>query len=171
MAEEEREELEEERPKRALPKIPIKLLFIVAGIVGGLVLIIIVASMVARSVRVSPVEFGPGAREEKEAPPILATWSAGMEFIARLADEEPRLVKTGDFRLAYDPKYKGLAAELDKRQFQIRDIINNVLITKTSRDLSSEEGKEEMEREIINRINALLRSGKIEDIYVQIIVQ
>jgi flagellar basal body-associated protein FliL len=95
-----------------------------------------------------------------------------MEFVARLADEdEAHLVKTGDFRLAYDRKYKGLAAELSERQFQISDIINDVLISKTSKDLSSQEGKEEMKREIINRINRLLKSGQIEDIYVQIIVQ
>lgn len=166
---------EEEKPKKKLPKLPIKLLAIIAGSVAGLVLVVIVASVVARSVKHPVVEFGPEAPEGKrEVSAALVTWLAGTPegFLARLADkEETHLVKTGEFRLAYDPKYKQLPAELFERQFQISDLINTVLITKTSEDLSSEEGKNELKREIINRINKLLIKGQIEDIYVQIMVQ
>ncbi|HAV43418.1 TPA: hypothetical protein DCX15_05325 [bacterium] len=173
MVEEERIEAEEEKPKKAVPNLPIKLLMNIAIGIAGLLLVVIIASYVAKTVKTPEITFGPEAPEEKRTPPsALITWLAGPEFIAKLADEEEaHLVKTGEFRLAYNPKYKRLASELVERQFQISDIINTVLISQTSKDLSTEEGKERFKREVMSRINSLLTHGQIEDIYVQVIVQ
>lgn len=170
MAEEER--VEEEKPKKGIPKLPVKLLLNIAYIVGGLVIVVIVASIVAKAVKQPQIEFGPKPVEGKKPHPVLATYLVKEEFIAKLADEEEiHLVKTGEFRLAYDSKNKSLAGELEERQFEIRDLINTILMTKTSKDLSSEEGKEGFKREVIDRVNSLLESGQIEDVYVELIIQ
>ncbi|MBU0569040.1 flagellar basal body-associated FliL family protein [bacterium] len=73
--------------------------------------------------------------------------------------------------LAHDPKYKKLPMELLSREIQIENIFQGVLINKTPFDLSSEEGKNELVRELVNRVNEILREGQIETIYMEMIVQ
>jgi flagellar basal body-associated protein FliL len=172
MAEEEREEGEEKAKAKGLPKI---LIFIALGIVV-LIISIVVSYMVAKTVKAPKIEFGVERVEEKPPPPEpLEIGNIGEEeIIARLADQdEPHLVKVYEIYLAFDKKMKALALELNDpaRKFQIRDIFNTVLMTKKSTDLITEEGRNQLKRELIKKINAILVDGQIKDIYMQIVVQ
>ncbi|MEW5766756.1 MAG: flagellar basal body-associated FliL family protein [bacterium] len=77
-----------------------------------------------------------------------------------------------DVRLLGDKaKYPTLDMELFNRKFQLRDIFHNVLITKTEKELGSKVGKEAFKEEMVEKINAILQDGQIDDIYVQLIVE
>lgn len=169
MAEEEKEEV---KKKKGLP--PGILKFVALGI-GGLFLIIAagaVAFLVAKSVKPPKLEFHP----EKEEVAIVKEYhhyDIGEEepFITHLADpDEPHLIKA-KLILAHDPRYKRLPMELAKKKFQIRDIINTTLISKTSKELSTVEGKKALEAELITKINQILTTGKIERIFMEYVVQ
>lgn len=173
MAEEEKEEGEEKAKKsKGIPKI---LIFVAGGVVV-LILAIVVSYMVAKSVKAPKIEFGVEREEERLPPPEpLEIGNIGEEeIIARLADEEePHLVKVSEIYLAYDKKLKALGIELNDpaRKFQIRDIFNTVLMSRKSTDLITEEGRNELKRELIKKINSILINGEIKDIYMQIVVQ
>jgi len=176
MAEEERaEEAEaEEEKKEAKPKGGlIKILMIAIGAIVLILIVIVVASIVAkRQAKPPELEFEPETVEKEELPPKpLHSYSIG-KYLAKLADpEEAHYVKLTDVTLWYDAeKYDLLAAELGERQSQIQDIINTILIGKTT-EVNSREGKKALKEEIKKAINDILREGKIEEIYFQIIVQ
>lgn len=59
------------------------------------------------------------------------------------------------------------AAEVSKRIPQIRDLIINVLASKTKEKILEKEGKDQVRSEIINNINQLMTTGKIQNIYFQ----
>ncbi|MDI6785950.1 MAG: flagellar basal body-associated FliL family protein [bacterium] len=173
MAEEEKEEGEEKAKKsKGMPKM---LIFVAGGIVV-LIIAVVISYMVAKSVKAPKIEFGVERAEEKPPPPKpLEIGNIGEEeIIARLADEEePHLAKVSEIYLAFDKKATKLGLELNNpaRKFQIRDIFNAVLMSQKSADLITEEGRNELKRELINKINAILLDGQIKDIYMQIIVQ
>lgn len=173
MAEEEKEEGEEKaKGAKGIPK----MLIFVAGGVAILIIAIVVSYMVAKSVKAPKMEFGVERIEERPLPPEpLEIGNVGEEeIIARLADEdEPHLVKVSEIYLAYDKKLKALGMEINDpaRKFQIRDIFNTVLMSHKSTDLTTEEGRNELKRELVKKINDILIKGQIKDIYMQIIVQ
>jgi flagellar basal body-associated protein FliL len=176
MAEEERaeeaaeaEEAEEAKPKGGL----VKILMIVIGAIVLILIVVIVAAIVAKKQAKPPeLEFEPEVVHEEELPPKPLHIYAIGKYIARLADpEEAHYVKLTDVTLLYDAdKYKFLAAELGEREYQIKDIINTILIGQTM-EVGTVEGKKALKEEIKKAINDILREGKIEDINFQIIVQ
>lgn len=183
MAEEEREEREEKeeaegegKKKKRLHPIVKKILLIAIGVVVIGIIAAVVASLVAKGTK--PVEITQELEKkvEKEPPqPPLAIWllTQGEEKImARLADpDEPHVCQLAKVHLAHDPKYKSLQMELFNRQVQIEDIFQGALMSKTSGELSSEEGKQEFVKELVERVNAILSKGQIQTIYMEVIVQ
>ena len=84
-------------------------------------------------------------------------------FIANLADKDAdRYIKVTIVMEVQDEKVK---EEATKRMPQIKDSINTLLFTKTSEDLKSSEGIEKLKEEIIRRINAILPTGGVKDVY------
>lgn len=170
MAEEEKEEVKKKKG------IPPALLKAAAFGIGGFVLIVgaaAVAFIVAKSVKPPKLEFHPEREREITVVKEYRHYDIGEEepFIAHLADlDEPHLIKA-KIILAHDPRYKRLPMEIAKKKFQIRDIINTALISKTSRELATVEGKKALERELITKINRVLTTGKIERIFMEYVVQ
>ncbi|WP_010292387.1 flagellar basal body-associated FliL family protein [Clostridium senegalense] len=93
------------------------------------------------------------------------------EFLVNLADEgKPRYLKI-KISLGYDEKNKDLLPEIEKKKSAIRDSITNTLRTKKTTDLSPE-GEEQLKDELITRINELLSTGQLYNVYFsEILVQ
>lgn len=75
--------------------------------------------------------------------------------------EDKRYVQVHIF-LGYDNKK--LTAELTERDPIIRDIVNDVVSTKKSTDFT-EKGKEDLKKQILDKVNPVLSKGKISDVY------
>ena len=57
--------------------------------------------------------------------------------------------------------------ELEKRLPQIKNQINNVLSSKTIDQVRTNEDKERLRREILNRVNGMLITGRISNVYFE----
>ncbi len=60
-----------------------------------------------------------------------------------------------------------IQAELEKRLPQIKNQVNNVLSSKTIEQVQTNEDKEKLRREIQNRINGMLITGRISNVYFE----
>ncbi len=114
-------------------------------------------------------------KEIKLIPPEEALNSSKMgDFLVRLIDPDaPRYLKVKDLCIAYNGKrYKYIAAEIGERKVQIKDLINYILIKKSS-DVATYNGKMALKGELISEINKILnpKKGKISDIYMEILIQ
>ena len=58
-----------------------------------------------------------------------------------------------------------LEAEIEKRKPQLRDIILTVLSSKTYAEVSTAQGKLALKQEILRRVNLVLTSGTLENVY------
>ena len=93
------------------------------------------------------------------------------DFRTNLADEG-RLVMVKLF-LAYgttEPQYRRyfeevVASEIGSRETEIRDMITTILSSKTATEMESYQGRIELKKELVSRINSILSNGKIEDVY------
>lgn len=85
------------------------------------------------------------------------------EFTQNLADEDmTRYIKTKIY-VGFDESTK-IQAELVENIVPIRDSVITVLMSKKAEELDVF-GVEQLKRELIIRINAHLKSGKIKDVY------
>ena len=92
------------------------------------------------------------------------------DFLVNLADEDTRKFLKVKIFIGYE-KNKKLAGELELKKPIIRDAINSVLRSKLAKDFSSK-GTEDIKKELLNRINPLLKEGKPINIYFyEIIIQ
>ncbi|MCL6588486.1 MAG: flagellar basal body-associated FliL family protein [Firmicutes bacterium] len=57
--------------------------------------------------------------------------------------------------------------EMEKRVPQFRDLVVSVIGSKTIEKLQEEKGKEELKREILDKLNGVVGMGKIKNIYFQ----
>jgi len=84
-------------------------------------------------------------------------------FIVNLQDRDAdRYLKITVVLEVQDEKIK---AELEKRLPQINDSITTLLFTKSSSELKTAEGIEQLKEEIIKRINAILPIGGVKNVY------
>lgn len=93
------------------------------------------------------------------------------EFLVNLADEgKPRYLKI-KISLGYDEKNEELLPEIEKKKSAIRDVITNTLRTKKTTELAPE-GEKQLKDELITKINELLSTGQLYNIYFsEILVQ
>jgi flagellar FliL protein len=110
------------------------------------------------------------------APPTVGTTVTPLgeyeleQFRVNLADRDVTAYLQADIVLVYDVKLKKnakLEEELKTKQNEIRDIVNLILNSKTSQELINVEGKETLKREIVDKINRILTSGRIEKAYLK----
>lgn len=84
-------------------------------------------------------------------------------FIVNLQDKDAdRYLKVTIVLDVQDDKIK---AELQKRLPQIKDAITTLLFTKSSKELRTPEGIEELKEEILKRVNAILPIGGVKNVY------
>jgi flagellar basal body-associated protein FliL len=93
------------------------------------------------------------------------------EFLAKLvSEEEPVYVRIESLALAYKVDYKFLPKELEERNLQMRDMVNDILIASTP-EIGLLEGKKAFKEKLLYEFNQILRDGQIEEIYCELILQ
>ena len=114
--------------------------------------------------------FAKKSEEEEEAPkPTVSPEAVGVmyklepAFIVNLAD--PELTMYARVSLTLEVSSPEVITEVQKREPIIRDAIIEILSNKTSRELRSPEGREQLKLEIIKRINTVLVQGGIRNVY------
>ncbi|NUN69056.1 MAG: flagellar basal body-associated FliL family protein [Bacteroidetes bacterium] len=58
-----------------------------------------------------------------------------------------------------------IKAELEQKEIQTRDILNSVLTSKGLEELTIPQFKETLRKEILEKVNANLRTGKVRNVY------
>lgn len=58
-----------------------------------------------------------------------------------------------------------IKAELEQKEIQTRDILNTVLTSKGLEELTIPQFKETLRKEILEKVNANLRTGKVRNVY------
>lgn len=103
-------------------------------------------------------------KQAQEMGPVM---SLGNDILVNIRSEEgmEHFLKT-NIVLELDNDEK-TSAEVSKRIPQIRDLIINVLASKTKEKIIEKEGKDQVRSEIINSINQLMTTGKVRNIYFQ----
>ncbi len=98
----------------------------------------------------------------KEIPEF--TYSFEKEFLVNLSDTDSKRYLKATISLGYTSKK--LTAELEEVTTVtiVRDSINSVLRSKKAADFT-DHGTEDLKKEIITRINPLLKKGKVSEIY------
>ncbi|UCD58564.1 MAG: flagellar basal body-associated FliL family protein [Candidatus Hydrogenedentota bacterium] len=69
--------------------------------------------------------------------------------------------------ISLETQDRELLKEIEKRVPQIKNQINNVLSSKTMVQLQTTDARERLRREIQNRVNGLLMSGHISNVYFE----
>jgi flagellar FliL protein len=84
-----------------------------------------------------------------------ATMAAPIEVTVNISGEDGRYLKCG-VQLEYDPSFLQLGAELDLRKARIKDIILDIMSSKQSSELMTNDGKRAIREQIVAEINAIL---------------
>ncbi len=113
-------------------------------------------------------------KEKKEAPPVAPQKIGIMydlgSFLVNLADKNANTYAKVSITL--ELSNQKVQEEVVKRLPIIKDAVINLLSSKTYDQIKTPEGKEELRLELIKRINAILVTGGVQDIYfTQFIVQ
>lgn len=97
-----------------------------------------------------------------ERPPEILT-TAPIDFVVNLADNSPRRYLKASVQLGFTQKK--LRGELERKSAEIRDAIIEVFRSRTSADIGTVEGTNEVRRELLEKINERLVSGEVVKIY------
>jgi flagellar FliL protein len=68
-------------------------------------------------------------------------------------------------KIAFELDSPDLQQEIDKKVPAIRDIIINILSSKTVEEIQTVKGKEKLKEEIKNKVNEILTTGEIRHVY------
>lgn len=91
-------------------------------------------------------------------------FEAIKEKLINLADTDSKRYAKLSLTIAYDSKNKKIAAELEEKVDAIEDAIINTIRNKKAADFQGK-GAEDLKKEILTRVNALLETGKATNIY------
>lgn len=83
------------------------------------------------------------------------------EYSTNLADK--RYVKLS---LKIQTDSKDAAEELTKRDFQVKDILLEVLSEMTSKDLEGKKGKELLTNTLKAKLNGVMQEGEVQEVYI-----
>jgi flagellar FliL protein len=160
------EETPQEKPKRGK-------IFIILGAVLILVIVGDVAFRVIsyfRTPQQHPAEANTGAKPghdaeaKKKKPEVKSTLSLDS-FLVNLADkEEVRFVKA-QFQLGMAESNEEMAKD-PVILAATRDTIISLLSSKTSEQIMTPQGKDQLREEIRNRVNAILPKGKVSEVFI-----
>ncbi len=108
----------------------------------------------------------PPAGKEAQASQTAPKHGADMPlepFLVNLADRETRRYLKLKVELEVDSE--GTAKELEKSMPRIRDALILLLSSKTYLDLSTSEGKQQLKKEIKQKITAIPGGNKVSDVF------
>lgn len=155
MAREKKEETEEQKEKEAPKKTNWKLIIFVS---------IIVAVIAAGGVGGYFIFFKTGASKTAvvQQPTVVATWPMDA-FIVNISDgSSDRYLK---LVLQLEVSDATVIPELDQIKPKLRDIILDLLTSKTYKELMDLPGKQRLREDIAGRINNILTKGKVTKVY------
>ena len=69
--------------------------------------------------------------------------------------------------IALEMYEEGIEQELEKRLPQIKNQINNVLSSKSIEQIKTNEDREKLRREILTRVNGMLVTGRLSNVYFE----
>ncbi|CAM3703482.1 flagellar basal body-associated protein FliL [Mesobacillus zeae] len=130
---------------------------------GKLMAIILVAIVLAAGAAAFVV-LKVNGEEESKGPSIDEVLEASVdvpEITTNLATDDFIRIS---FKIQTDSK--DAKEELEKRDFQVRNIIIQELSEKKSEDLQSSSGKAALEGNLKDKINTLMQEGKIVRVYI-----
>jgi len=84
-----------------------------------------------------------------------ATMAAPIEITVNISGEEGRYLKCG-VQLEYDATDEQLGTELEARKASIRDIVIDIMSSKSLSDLMSSDGKKAIRDQIVTKVNNIL---------------
>jgi flagellar FliL protein len=165
MADEELEsESESTIPESGTRSKIIKILIIIAIILGSLIVVFVISYLVAKSVKGEEYEETATVAIVKSPPP-LDTYTFNDEFRINTKDVESTHFVKMRISLAFHAGQLGLQTELTKRDPQMRDLVNIIIQGKKKSEITGQVNQLDLREEIKAQINHILREGEIKDIY------
>ncbi|BCD68381.1 flagellar basal body-associated protein FliL [Nitratiruptor sp. YY09-18] len=161
MAEETNEQQEEKKGGKKKLIIILVLLLVIIGAGGGAAYKFLVLDK-------QKEEKQKEKKAEKVVEEIKNVEDLGVQFdvgtfIVNLQDKDAdRYLKV---TIVLDVQDEKIKAELEKRLPQVKDAITTLLFTKSSKELRTAEGIEELKEQILKRVNAILPIGGVKNIY------
>ncbi|EIJ81492.1 flagellar basal body-associated protein FliL [Bacillus methanolicus PB1] len=125
--------------------------------------ILLVAITLAGAVAVVAVLKFTGEKEQKEP-----TIDEVLEMSVDVKDIVTNLASDDFIRISFkiQTDSKKAKEELEKRDFQVRNIIIQELSEKKTEELRGKEGKLKLEEDIQEKINSLMQEGKVVKVYI-----
>ncbi len=95
------------------------------------------------------------AEQLKAQTEMGATLAAPIDVTVNISGEDGRYIKCG-VQLEYDPIYTNLGTELELRKARIKDIILDIMSSKSMSDLMTNDGKKVIRDQIVREVNEVL---------------
>ena len=99
----------------------------------------------------------------KKAQEDIAIYAFKQEFIVNLAKDDSSNYLKASLGLAVDSK-KAIS-EIGSIEFKVRDRINYILSRQTLKSISTDNGKDNIKREIKESLNKILNEGEVSEVY------
>jgi len=163
--------MDEEKKTEAAPAAPDpganKKASIMKWVIVGVILLLFLGMQVAMSIfftsKLSPAPVSNPQDEEakkqeeflKQQKEVGVTLAAPIEVTVNISGEDGRFVKCG-VQLEYDPSYLKLGDELEARKARIKDIIIDILSSRTLSEMITNEGKQAIREQILKSVNDIL---------------
>lgn len=87
-------------------------------------------------------------------------------FIVNLADEDASRYVRAEVKLEYSKLNELLDTEVKERTPQLQDLVNTLLNDYKAEELATSEGKERFRRELILKINHILKHGAVSNVFL-----
>jgi flagellar FliL protein len=170
-AESELELMPEKKPSRIARTLLMVLLSILPGMVGGGAL----SWFLIKSTMPASTASAADAADEDDIARILENGAVvPLEpFVVNLADPEAARYLRIRIGLMVDDKDKiDEVRENQVLQLKVRDVILQTLTEKTSQDLISEDGKNQLRKEILEKVEVYFREPKLVDVmFTEFVIQ
>jgi len=139
---------------------------IIKWAIVGVILLLFIGMQVAMSIfftsKLNPQPVNVEDTEAKKQEEFLkaqkeagVTLAAPIEVTVNISGEDGRFVKCG-VQLEYNPNFQKLGDELTARQARIKDIIIDILSSRTLSELMTNEGKQAVREQILTSVNDVL---------------
>jgi len=162
--------MEDDKKTEAVPEVPdagaAKKASIVKWAIVGVILLLFLGMQVAMSMfftsKLNPAPVNIQDEEAKKQEEFLkaqkevgVTLAAPIEVTVNISGEDGRFLKCG-VQLEYSPSYIKLGEELEARKARIKNIILDILSSRSLSELMTNEGKQSVREQIVAEINNIL---------------
>jgi flagellar FliL protein len=161
---------DDDKKTEAVPEVPdvsaAKKASIIKWAIVGAILLLFLGMQVAMSIfftsKLNPAPVNIQDEEAKRQEEFLkaqkevgVTLAAPIEVTVNISGEDGRFIKCG-VQLEYSPSYIKLGDELEARKARVKNIVIDILSSRTLSELMSNEGKASVREQIVTDINNIL---------------